>query len=202
MIRTLDRESAKKVIRLFDVCFKQGVYDAHDICDNYEARDFLDRHKAAWDFAVLGQPEPYSWEEWRFTLFHWARMAGLKTFAIDHIYQIVKTTPQWYLLPHCMCFYLMGIEEWLAKPDPTRLQIFKKSPNEHWRTMPSGMRKMNKSDFVECMYGFVFSYRRLPKEEQPFKALSFDGYARAMHTLTRNYAKKKAKIELDEPEDI
>lgn len=202
MIKTLDRNIAPSIIKLFDLCFRQGVLDAYEFHDDYEAKDFVARHKEAWDFAVLGKPEPYLWDEWRFTLFHWARMNGMNKLAVEHIYQITKKNPQWYLLPHCMCFYLKGIEEWLEFPDPTRIEIFKKGKFVHWKKMPPGLQKMDKNDIISSMHEFVFDFRRLPREERPFSVMTFDGYARAMHTLTRAYSKKKARIEIPETEDF
>lgn len=205
MIKTLNRRLAPTILRFFDLCFKQGVVDAHNFHDDYEAREFVARHKEAWDFAVLGQPEPYLWDEWRFTLFHWARANGLVGLAMQHIYQITKKNPQWYLFPHCMCFYLMGIEEWLENPEPSKLQVFLDTPKVHWKKMPQGQQKMTKNDIIACMQGFVFDYRRTPVEGRPFNAMTFDGYARAMHDLTRPYGKIKASIELREiapPEDF
>jgi len=203
MIKSLNREQAPTIIKFFDLCFKQGVVDAYEFHDDIEAREFVARHREAWDFAVLGQPEPYRWDEWRFTLFHWARRAhGLSGFAMNHIYQITKVCPQWFLLPHCMCFYLMGIEEWLDYPEPTKIQIFLSKPKTHWKPMPLGQQKLDKNDIVICMQGFVYDYRRVDEDLQPFSAAGFDGYAQAMHALTRPYGRNKITIDYAAREEV
>lgn len=200
MIKTLNRNLAPNILRFFDICFKQGVIDACNYHDNYAAADFVAQRKEDWHFGILGEPDDFDWEMWRYTMYRWAREHGMHGFARTHLFQIVKKNPQWYILPHCMCFYLMGIEEWLAYPEPAKLQVFKTTRKTHWKKMPPGQQKMDKNDFITCMQGFAFEFRRVPRDFRPFNALTFDGYARAMHDLTRPYGKIKARIEALEAE--
>lgn len=190
----LNRKTAPSVIRFFDVCFKQGVLDAFNYRDDYGARDFVEKHTEAWDYGVLGEPDDFDWEMWRFTLYRWARGAGMKTFASDHLYQIVRKDYLWYILPFCMRFYLMGIREWIEHPSPVKLQLFKQEIKVHWKPTPDGQRKISTDDFISYMQQFTYEYRRSEiskRERPPINAKAMDAYCMAMHVLTRKYDTKQ-----------
>ena len=199
MVSPLNRHSAPQILRFFDLCFKQGVIDAYNFGDDYGAKEFVEKHKAAWDFGVLGEPDDYDWEYWRFTLYRWGRVNGFKGFAENYIYRISTKNYLWHFLPHCMRFYLLGIEEWLEYPQPTMLEAFKQEPKVHWKPVPANQRKMDVMDFVSYMHEWAHEYKRVPEEERQFAASTFDEYAKAIHTLNKKYnaAKKKFKFETD-----
>lgn len=183
----LNRTTAPQIVRFFDYCFKQGVYDAYNFADDYAARDFLEQHKAAWDFGVLGEPDDFDWEQWRFTLYRWARRVnGLSRFAVTYIYRILKKNYLWYLLPFCMRFYLMGIEEWLDYPNPVGMEMFKLEPKIHWKPMKK-FKKITLTDTISYMQEFTYEYRRVPEEERTMSVETMDNFCMAVHDLTRKY---------------
>lgn len=199
----INRTNAPQILRFFDLCFKQGVIDACNYADDFEAREFLEKHKAAWDFGVLGEPDDFDWELWRFTLYRWGRANKFKHFVITFVYGITKKNHVWYFLPYCMRFYLMGIEEWLQNPNPVKLEQFKQENKVHWANVPAAIRKITTNDMIAQMQEFAYLYRRVPKEERQFNAVTLDAFARAMHDLTRPYAtRKKVRIEDYETEDF
>ncbi len=188
----LNRTSAPQIVRFFDVCFKQGVIDACNFSDNYGAKEFLDKHKAAWDFGVLGEPDDFDWEMWRFTLYRWARRNHLTMFAQNYIYVISRKNHLWYLLPFCMRFYLLGIQEWLEYPQPLAIESFKQEKKIHWAPQPNrSLRKISKSDFISYMQEFTYEYKRsINPEDESTRVMSpvtMDGYCQAIHDLTRPY---------------
>lgn len=188
MTEPLNRKSAPRIIRFFDLCFKQGVMDAYNFADDYGARDFVNQHREAWDFGVLGEPDDFDWEMWRFTLYRWGRQrGGFVKFAENYIYRIVKKNYLWYFLPFCMWFYLMGIEEWLEYPNPSGMELFKNEPKVHWKKVPANLRKMTTNDFISYMQECVYEYRRTPEEGRTMNARTMDAYCQAMHDLTRRY---------------
>lgn len=206
MRRPLNRSSAPVVIRFFDLCFKQGVIDACDFGDDYGAKEFLDQHRAAWDFGVLGEPDDFDWEMWRFTMYRWARGNHMTRFSQDFIYRIVKKHYLWYFLPYCMRFYLMGIAEWLEYPNSARLEIFKGESKVHWKPVDKGLRKMNVNDFISYMQEFCYEFRRSPLskgEDRIMSPAALDAFCQAIHDLTRKYdTGKTLRIKEFEKDDI
>lgn len=184
----LNRTSAPQIVRFFDICFKQGVLDAYNFSDNYEAKVFLDKHKESFDFGVLGEPDDYDWEMWRFTLYRWARHNHLTQFSENYVYRIVRKNYLWYLLPFCMRFYLMGIEEWLDYPNPAAIERFKQTARVHWAPQKNkSLQRITVNDFISYMQEFVYAYRRHPEEKRDMNVGVMDGYCQAIHDLTRKY---------------
>ena len=195
----LNRTSAPQIIRFFDICFKQGVIDACNFTDDYGAKEFVEKHKAAWDFGVLGEPDDFDWEMWRFTLYRWARHNHMTQFAANYIYKIIKKNYLWCLLPFCMRFYLRGIEEWIQYPNEADLERFKHEGRVHWAPQQnSSLRKMTKSDIHSYMLQFAYEYRRTPEEGRVMSLNTMDGYCQAIYTLNQKYV-KISKIRI--PED-
>lgn len=183
----LNRSSAQQIIRFFDVCFKHGVVDAYELRDDYEVKAFYEQHRAAWDFGILGEPDDYDWEMWRFALYRWARYSHLTTFAERYIYKISKKNYLWYFLPFCMLFYLMGIQEWLDNPNPQKLELFKRESRVHWKAVPKSVRKITTNDMIAYMVDWAYEYRRVPENERQMSTDTFESFCRAMHDLTRQY---------------
>lgn len=186
----LNRTTAPMVLRFFDICFKQGVLDAHNFSDDYGAREFLTARKEDWRFGVLGEPDDFDWEMFRFTLYRWARQNHMTKFGEGYIYRILKKNYLWCLLPYCMRFYLMGIEEWLTYPNPSGLELFKHEGKVHWAPNPDVPRKITKDDFRYYMQDFAYQYRRLPEEQMPIASKTMDEYNRAIYDLTHKYVKE------------
>lgn len=188
----LNRTSAPIMVRFFDLCFKQGVLDAYNFADNYGAQEFVAKHKAEWDFGVLGEPDDFDWQMWRFTLYRWGRKAvGFKKFSENYIYKITRKNLWWCFLQFCMRFYLMGIEEWLEYPNPIGIQVFKGEGKIHWTQQPRGLKKMTVNDFISYMHEFAYDYRRVPIEKQDVGAPTMDTFCQAVFDLTRKYETKR-----------
>lgn len=196
----LNRKTAPIAVRFFDTCFKQGVIDAYNLGNDIDAKDFLDKKKSDWTFGVLGEPDDYDWQMFRFALYRWGRFYHYTKFSEEFIYRIVKKNYLWYFLPYCMRFYLMGIEEWLEYPNPVGIEIFKSTSKIHWKPMPGHLSKMTTSDIISYMQEFAYEYRRIPEEKKYFSAVSFDGYCQAVHDLTRKYVTGR-KIRIEETEE-
>lgn len=184
----LNRTNARQILRMFDICFKQGVLDAYEFSDDYGAREFYDQHKAEWDFARLGDADDYDAEIWRFLMYRWARKNSMKQFSESYIYKVTRKNYLWCFLPYCMRFYLMGIDEWLSYPYSMNIELFKNEKNVHWRKMDKGeSRKMDKGDFIAYMHEFALDYRRLPEYKKFIATNTMDGYCKAIFALTRKY---------------
>ena len=202
----LNRSSAPTVVRFFDLCFKQGVIDAYNFGDDYGTKEFLKQHREAWDFGVLGEPDDFDWEMWRFTLYRWARRNRFTKFSQDFIYRIIKKNYLWYFLPFCMQFYLLGIEEWLEYPNPVKLEIFKGESKVHWKPVEKHLHKMTVNDYISYMQEFCYSFRRNPRSEGEDRVMSpaaLDAFCQAIHDLTRKYdTRKKLRIKELAEEDF
>lgn len=186
----LNRKTAPEIVRFFDVCFKQGVISACHFGDDYGVKDFINAHKPNFSFGVLGEPDDYDWQSFRFALYRWARASRQTTLAENYIYQIRKKDALWCFLPYCMRFYIMGMEEWLKYPNPVGIELFKKTIKVHWDpTNP--VRKFTTYDFIAYLQEFALDYRRLPDELHPINPYTMDGFCTAIHDLTRSYATGK-----------
>lgn len=192
----LNRSSAPQVIRLFDACFKQGVLDAHRVGDDFLAKEFIGKHKGEFTFGLLGDGLEYDWQMFRFTLYRWARMYHLTNLAEAYILFIRSKNYLWAMLPYCMQFYIMGIEEWLAYPNPSRISLFKANAKVHW-DVNYPVRKFSTADYVSYMHEIAFAYQRVPEEERPIQLSTLDGYCSALYNLTRKYVAEKNGFEAD-----
>lgn len=181
---TLNRNIAPHVLRFYDTCFKQGVIDACELGDDIEAKDFLKRRKEDWCFGVLGKSGEYDWEMFRFDLYWWARRARMKSLCENYIFKIRKKDAVWCLLPYCMRFYLLGIEEWLSYPNPIGLEVFKRNYRAHWHS-DDGLLEFKKGDYISYMHEFAYQYRSLPEESRPISETSMDAFCQAIYSLTR-----------------
>lgn len=182
----LNRTSGPAIVRLFDICFKQGVIDASELNDNAEARAFLSEHKTAFTFGVLLDDSEYDWKTYRFVLYRWARAHRLTPLAENYIMFIRKPNYLWPLLPYCMQFYLMGIEEWLAYPNVTRIELFKGETKTHWDPK-SPNKKMTTIDFISNMHNIARAYRHAPEENRYARENLMDGFCLSIYDLTRKY---------------
>ena len=185
----LNRTTGPQVLRLFDICFKMGVIDACGINDNEEVRRFSSSMSDSWLFGVVGDSKPTDWRDYRFTLYKWCRGAGLTTFAENYIMMIRKENVYWCLLPYCMRFYILGVNEWLEYPNPAGIGIFKSSPKSHW-DKNNKVSKFTKMDYISHMHDFAREYREIPEDLRPVSDASMDSFCSAIYDLTRKYGKK------------
>lgn len=191
MISTpLNRTSAPIILRFFDTCFKQGVIDAYELGDDYEAEEFLAQKRADWSFGLLGKAMDMDWQAFRFTLYWWARNKHMSYLADSYLFNVRRKGHLWCFLPYCMRFYLMGVEEWLAYPEPSRLELFKGKAKVHWNPkLPS--RQITINDIITYMHDFAYEFRRLPEEAKPISSASMDGFCLAVFDLSRKYNASK-----------
>lgn len=109
-------------------------------------------------------------------------------FSENYVYCIVRKNYLWYLLPFCMRFYLMGIEEWLEYPNPVAIERFKLNSRSHWAPQKNlSLQRITVNDFISYMQEFVYAYRRVPEDKKTMNAGIMDGYCQAIHDLTRRY---------------
>lgn len=181
---TLNRAIAPHILRFYDTCFKQGVLDACEFGDDIGAKDFLDSRSEDWQFGILGQPEWFDWQMYRFSLYWWARKAGMKSLAENYIFKIRKIDSVWCFLPYCMRFYLLGIEEWLKYPNQTGIEVFKGTPRVHWDPKVP-VKKFTNGDYISYMHDFAYAYRLLPEESRKVSQRTMDSYCLALYDLTR-----------------
>lgn len=186
MSYALNRTIAPHILRFFDICFKQGVIDACTLGDDLESKSFLEARKEDWKFGVLGKPEEHDWQMFRFTMYWWARRAGMKSLGENYIFNIRNKDAIWCFLPYCMRFYLLGIEEWLDYPSPVGIEIFKKNSKAHW-SPNAGMKKFTRGDYISYMHDFAYAYRSLPEEEMPVSCTAMESFCQAMFDLTRGF---------------
>ena len=197
----LNRTTAPQVLKIFDYCFKQGVFDAYELGDDYSAKEWMEDRKADGGYGLLSDMEtPYDWRRWRFTLFRWCRNARMGSVGETYIDRIVKVSNYLFcVVPISMRFYLMGIEEWLEYPNQTNIQIFKQTKKIHWKPVAPHLRTMTKDDFITCIQDFVYERQKFHKriqedysEEEANRILSrdatdksYDNFVKAVWALTR-----------------
>ena len=185
----LNRTTAPQAIRLFDYCFKQGVFDACYIENDYEAQQFLDSHPESGGYGLLVEPyEGFDWRHWQHTLYRFCREARIKSIAENYIDCIHRYRKKFVfaILPIAMRFYLMGIEEWLSYPNPNNTEIFKHEGKIHWKPVPRHLRKMSTPDFISLIQQFV--YERQSKEYPgDLSATMYDTFANTMWRCVQKY---------------
>lgn len=205
----LNTTTAPQVLRLFDYCFKQGVLDACDLGDDYEARDWLNERKEDGGYGLLSDKDtPYDWRRWRFTLFRWCRNAHIGSVGETYIDGIRTASNLLFcVVPIAMRFYLMGIEEWLEYPNSTNTLIFKQTPKIHWKPVAPHLKKITKDDFISYIQDFVYERKKFhekvkadwPEEiatpllNRDASYSAYDNFAKAMWTYTRT-PKKYGKV--------
>lgn len=186
----LNRKNAPSVIRLYDACFKQGVIDAYDLDDNLTAKEFLEQRLRDWHLCTLDKQEYSDWKSFVFTLYWWARRRHMTQFAENCIFKIRTKNYLWALLPYCLRFYLMGIQEWLDYPNPVNIEVFKTLPRVHW-SPHAEVQKFVPGDYFSHMHDFAYEYRQLPEEQREIGAAALDEFCKGVYDLTRVYGRKK-----------
>lgn len=182
----LTRTTAPQAIRLMCSCFKQGVLDACSYGDNIGAKEFVAQKRDDWSFGELGGAEEYDWQMFRNRLYWLARKNKQKSLAESYIFRIRAKNYTWCLLPFCMRFYLMGIEEWLRYPNPVRIELFKADGAKHWD--PSEPNKaITKKDIISYLHGFEYEYRSLPAEKKEVAETALAAFIMAVYDLSRKY---------------
>ena len=184
----LTKTIAKQILRLFDHCFKQGVMDAADSSDDLMAREWLEARLNDGKFGRVIEPDAeYNWKRWRFTLYWWSRESKIGTLGENYIDYIRDMNSFHYaLLPVCMRFYLMGVQEWLDYPNPSKMVFFTGENNVHWAPVGSNIRKISVTDFISYVQMFIFE--RVEKQyEGDMPSSRYDSFAQALWTLTKRF---------------
>jgi len=185
----LNRSTAPLVIRLFDYCFKQGVQDARDLENDFEAQEWVQTCLQNGTYGVLPEKDlPFDWRRWRFTLYRWCRIAHLPSLADVYLNRMerYKNTFAFAILPIAMRFYLMGVQEWLEYPNPNNMAYFLQNSKIHWKPTLQHLKKMRISDFIS--YVQEFAYERMDgKVEGDLSADKYDDFSRAIWRCTQKY---------------
>lgn len=186
----LNRSTAPQVLRLFDCCFKRGVLDSIYLGDDYAAKEFLEARLADGGYGLVYDTEDFDWKRWRFTISRIARENRLGRLEEDYISSSALRqsgrTFLFALLPISMRFYLMGVEEWLAYPNPGHRALFT-ATSVHWKPMASPLRKIKTNDWISYVQEFVYERQKM-RIENDLTPLQYDSFAEAMWKFTRKYA--------------
>lgn len=185
MSSILNRTTAPHALRFFDTCFKHGVFDAYELGDDLGAREFLTDRRADWQFGVLGKNDEFDWQMFRFTLYRWARSAGMRTLGENFIFRLTTKGPAWCFLPYCMRFYMLGIDEWLSYPNQMGLELFKGVSKIHWNPN-AGVKKFTKGDYISYLHEFAYEYREADIEK-PVSEQMMEAFCQAMYDLTKGF---------------
>ena len=183
----MNRTTAPQILRLCSLCYKNGVLDAYELGDDYLSGEFLGAHTADWSYGVLGEPDDFDWKMWRFSLYKWCRRQGLSKFADSYLYEVKRYNYLFCPIILSMRFYLMGIKDWLAYPNPTGIEVFRQNNSSYWDAFKTGPRKMTKKDVLAEIQGMVYEYRRLPEESQTVSYSVFDEFSSALYDLVSKY---------------
>ena len=185
----LNRTTAPQVVRLFDYCFRQGVFDACDYGDDIAVQEWLDARLADGQYGLLSEyDEVFFFFYWRLILYRWCRiekLGGVGERYVDLIHRY-KSTSVFALLPIAMRFYLMGIQEWLEYPNQNNMAFFKQTKKIHWKPMASHLRKIRTSDYISYIQEFIFE-RTQKHFEDDLSPSRYDGFATAMWRCTQKY---------------
>lgn len=190
----LNRTTAPQILRLCMLCFKNGVLDAYEQGDDYAVQDFLDKHKKSWTYGVLGEPDDYDWKMWRFTLYKWCRRNNLTTFAENYLYDVKRYNYLYCPILLSMRFYLMGIEEWLAYPNPVNIERFRSESAIHWQPLGTGAQKITRREIIAQMQDFAYQFHRRPVDEREISYGVLDEFCSALFDLTSKLKYKKRII--------
>lgn len=191
----LNRTSAPQTVRFFYLCFKQGVLDSYALGSDIDAREFYEQKKEDWTFGILGEPDDFDWQAFRYKAYWWARRNGLKSLAENYLFRIRTQNYLWCILPYAMRFYLMGIKEWLNYPNPVGMELFKRTKNIHWDPNEP-TRIITKPDIFSYLHEFEFDYKRFNSDGSSFSLASMSSFIHALYDLTRAYVVR------NEEEDI
>lgn len=183
----LNRTSSKKMILLFDYCFKQGVLDACAVEDDYAVQEWVNERFKDGKYGVLSDPDnTFEWKHWRFVLYRWCRNIRLPSLGEGYIDRVRSTSNFYFVaLPMAMRFYIMGVQEWLEYPNPNNTVVFKQTAKIHWKPVPKHLKKMNVDDFISYIQEFVYEAKN--RENKEASDASYDSFAMAMWQLTRKY---------------
>lgn len=185
----INRTTAPQIIRLLDLCFKQGVRDACEMEDDFTAKEWLEEKLADGGYGTLPEKDfEFDWRRWRYTLYRWCReykLGSVSDVCIDRMDRY-RNTMAFVLIPVSMRFYLMGVEEWLEYPNPNNMALFMQNKKTHWKPVSPHLKVMTTSDILSLVQGF--SYEIQDKGFEKFIPRSrFDDFGRALWRCTQRY---------------
>lgn len=182
----LNRTTAPMIVRLFDLCFRHGVFHACAVEDDFQVREFIKKHEFAGTFGILGDELEYDWQMFRFMLYRWARENRMRRLSEEYLIMVRKKDYLWAVLPYCMWFYMLGMKEWLEYPSPQAIELFKTRTKRHWSpNAPSKLFTIN--DYVSYMHQAAYDFRRIPEEQQPLSHNLIDSFCQAIFDMCRKY---------------
>ena len=186
----MNRTTGPQCIRLLDICFRQGVFDACELDDNVYAKEFLDTMLETGGYGLLLEPTSnYDARRWQLALYRMCRFENLRSLVEGYIDRVhmYKNTYLWALIPITMRFYLMGIQEWLEYPNPNALELFRHNRRVHWKKTTSHLKAITRQDFITLVQEFVYE-RQDRNFEGDLSAAKYDGFANALWRTNQKYA--------------
>lgn len=159
------------MLRLFDICYKQGVIDAYEMDDRSACEEFLQNTSGPKQFGLLSLPYDIKWREWLTILTRWA-LNNKMIRVVEHVFNAI-TTYNGYLavvLPITFDFYVKGIKDYINNPTAWELSKFKNKLYAEW----GGNTQRRMAHLVNDMQIMMFDRER--NEEQPGVGLTKTAY--------------------------
>ena len=185
----ITRKSAPEIIRLLDLCYKQGVVDAAEMEDDLSVKDWLDETVESNRYGLVCVDDPKcDWKRWRFYLLRWCRDNRMSTLGFDYIDNIRKASGIGYIIiPVSFKFYLRGVRDWLQYPNEMNMALFKSKGRLRWGAEATSMSKILKNDdYIFIIQEYVYELRNKPTVEmRKITDRTIDGFEYAMWQTTR-----------------
>jgi hypothetical protein len=172
-----------------------GIEDAIDIGDVPTCLEFCDRMYAPECFGRVVNDYKYSWREWKFRLsqivFEDAlyRKQGIKYFECITKYSSYIAC----VLPLAMDFYLRGIKDYCAYPNPTNKVKLLSQSFMIWGKV---VTKVAMDDFVRMLTGFCYDRIRIDDDAIQAKLRQIDERKEMGVVVTTGRKPKGYKIDV------
>lgn len=184
----ITKNNARHLITLFDIAFRHGVIHASEVADDYKCREWVAKIREDHTFGLVNCDWFMDWREWRYTLSRWCRYNRIYTLAESCLDKIKHMNYAWAILPLCMDFYIMGVEEWLSYPNERDLDAFKSRSRIHWKDIEHKMKRIRLDDYIAYAQGFA--YERIRSEADLPTAPSAISY-NSLCQMIWQYTRKK-----------
>lgn len=167
------RFNARAIIDLFYRCYKHGVCDASELCDENRCVQYIERMRSAHVYRLVSQNFDIDWKEWRVRMMLYASEVKrlrekLRLFLMD-----IRSYGPYYSVPLRigMDFYVNGVDDYTKYPANEKLELF-----------------LAGEDFTKWKRGFEKApYRKINDIFEEMQIVLFDR-ARADLTVTQNFA--------------
>lgn len=129
----INRRNFNQVISLFDRAYKQGVYEAAKINNEYYCSNFILEKSKPSTFGLLQHDYEMDWREWRFILSKWCDTSHLRALYNNVIMTINTPTYLMVILQFAQDYYVQGVKDWLEYPNRMGLKVFLNKQRCRWK---------------------------------------------------------------------